>query len=358
MRTDYENFAAELSRSFPETPERFQQIVSQEVCAQMNPAKKKTRKRKLKSYKVLLPLAACLILAGSTAAAARLPVFQNWLSGLGINAGNAEESIIHSEDPSGVIIMESIAVSESEALNGNIQNEPLFQVTDVYYDGSTLIFWADPINDYFALSDHVYINGIDSRLEYTAETEEGSGIYECKVTVVNPELQQTDMDVIQVKVGVYTAPDSRSDYSFTVESDKLGTAVKNTGNVSGLDFGRIASYDVTVSPSVINLHLDWEVRDEGMMDILPWGDYILEDSSGKRLTRDEWLRSAACSIPEYDAAAGCNTFSQDLEIIGFDASSPTMTLIPVRVQWDADGSQIPDSEEVLENCAITIELTK
>lgn len=52
------------------------------------------------------------------------------------------------------------------------------------------------------------------------------------------------------------------------------------------------------------------------------------------------------------------TFSQDLEIKGFDASSPTMTLIPVRVSWDADGSQIQDSEEVLEDCAVTIDLTE
>lgn len=358
MRTDYENFALELSRSFPKTPERFQQIVSREVRAQMNPVKTKSRKRKRKSYRALLPLAACLVLVGSTVAAARLPVFQNWLNGLGINAGTVEESMIHSEDSSGAIIMESIAEPESEAFSGDAQNEPLFRVTDVYYDGATLIFWADPQNDYFDLSDHVYINGIDSRLEYVVETEEGSGIYECKVTVVDPNLQQTDTDVIQVKVSVYTSPDSRSDYSFTVDSDKLGTAVKSTGNVSGLDFGQIVSYDVTVSPSVINLHLDWEVRDDSMMDILPWGEYILEDASGKRLTRDEWMRSTACSIPEYDEAGGYNTFSQDLEIVGFDASSPTMTIIPVRVQWDADGSQIPDSQEVLEDCAVTIELTK
>ncbi|MDE7415557.1 MAG: hypothetical protein K2N44_04445 [Lachnospiraceae bacterium] len=356
MRTNYEDFAAELNRSFPRTPERFQQIVSQEVYAQMNPVKNRSRKRKRKPYKALLPIAACLVLAGSTVAAARLPVFQNWLSGLGINAKNVEESMIHSDEASGAIIMESIVDIDSS--DSSVQSEPLFRVTDVYYDGATLIFWADPQSDFFELGDHVYINGIDSRLEYVVETEEGSGIYECKVSVLNQELQQAETDSIHVKVGVYTAPDSKEDYSFTVESDKLGTAVRNTGNVSGLDFGQIVSYDVTVTPSVINLHLNWEVSDDRMMEILPWGEYILEDASGKRLTRDEWLRSSGCSIPEYDEAGGINTFSQDLEIVGFDASSPTMTIIPVRVQWDADGSKIEDSEEVLEDYAITIDLTK
>jgi hypothetical protein len=158
-----------------------------------------------------------------------------------------------------------------------------------------------------------------------------------------------------VKVQVYTSPDSRSDYAFTVKSDQFGTAAQNSGNVTGMDFGQIVSYQVTVSPSVINLHLDWEVREEGMMEILRWGDYILEDASGRRLTHEECLRSNGCSDPE-QGADGMITFSQDLEIKGFDASSPTMKLIPVRVSWDADGSQIQDSEEVLEDCAVTIDL--
>lgn len=346
MKTNYKDFAEELDRSFPRTPERFQQIVSKEVRAQMNPVKDKVRNRKKKPFKVLLPIAACLVLAGSTVAAARLPVFQNWLRGLGINAGTVEQSIIHSEDASGVIIMESAI--NVETADSSAQKEPLFQVTDAYYDGATLMFWAEPKNDYFELGDHVYINDIDSRLEYVVETEEGSGIYECKVTVVNPELQKTDTDVINVKVNVYTSPDSKSDYSFTVKSNKLGSALQNTGTVSGLDYGEIVSYDVTVAPSVINLHLEWEVHDDSMMEILPWGEYILQDASGKRLTRNEWLRSAGCSERIYDDAKGCTVFSQDLEIVGFDASSPTMTLIPVRT--------VSDSEEVLEDCAITIEL--
>ena len=35
-----------------------------------------------------------------------------------------------------------------------------------------------------------------------------------------------------------------------------------------------------------------------------------------------------------------------------------MKLIPVRVQLDADGAMIPDSEEILEAYAITIDLKK
>ena len=359
MRTNYDDFAARLDSSFPRTPERFRQVVSCEVYARMKPTKNTVhmRKRKKKFRKALLPIVACLVLAGSTVAAARLPVFQSWLSGLGTNAEKAEQSIVHGDETEGVIIMESMMQPETKAGDSAAQSEPLFQVTDAYYDGATLMFWAKPKNEYFELGDHVYINGVDSRLEYVAETEVGSGIYECKVTVVDQELQKTDTDVINVKTQVYTSPDSRSDYSFTVESDKLGTAAQNSGTVDGLDFGQLTSYQVTVAPSVINLHLEWEVYEESMAKLLQWGDYILEDASGRRLTSDEWLRSNGCSVPE-QKADGTVTFSQDLEIKGFDAASPTMELIPVRVQWDSDGSMIPGSEEVLEDCAVMIDLTK
>ncbi|MDE6365546.1 MAG: DUF4179 domain-containing protein [Lachnospiraceae bacterium] len=352
MRMDYDDFAAELNRSYPKTPERFQQIVSQEVCAQMNRSKHMVQKRKLKFYKALLPIAACLILAGSTVAAANLPVFQNWLNGLGINAGTAEQLIVHSGETDEKISM------EPETVSGVEQEKFSFHVTDAYYDGSTLIFWVATENDYFDLSDHVYINEIDSRLEYVAETEEGSGVYECKVSVVNQELQRADIDFLHVKVGVYTASDEKSDYTFTVESDKFVSALQNDGTVSDLDFGKIVSYTVTVSPSVVNLHLEWEVYEEDMVQILQWGGYILEDASGKRLTDAEWLRSCGSSVPAYDEDRKCTTFTQDLEIVGFDSSSTTMKLIPVRVQWDADGSMIPDSEVILEDRAVTIDLKK
>ncbi|MDE7251703.1 MAG: hypothetical protein K2O32_01995 [Acetatifactor sp.] len=341
MKTYHDFFAEKLYRSFPETPESFQRVVSEAVETQLN-STRGGGKSGWRAYKALIP-AACLFLAGGTVAAAGLPVFQNWLTSLGANADIVEEAIIHDIDSDNTITMNDTALEEAP-----------FTVTDAYYDGAAFMFWVKSSSDFFDLGDHVYINGIDSRLEYVAETQEGSGIYECKVSVLDGELQEKDMDAIQVKVGLYTSPDSKSDYSFTIESDKLGSAMRANGDIQNLDFGQIVSYTVTASSSVTNLQLKWEVNDAGMVDTLRFGDYMIEDASGKRLTRNEWLRS--CSYSEYEEKDTCVTFTQDLEITGFDASSPTMTLIPVRVQWDADGMQIPGSEEILEDCAITIDL--
>ncbi|MCM1050061.1 MAG: hypothetical protein NC433_16715 [Clostridiales bacterium] len=377
MRTEYENFKTELSRSFPKTPDSFKRIVSETVHDNMKTAKDKTRvihssihKRKRKLYKALLPTAACILIAGSTVAAVRLPVFQKWLNGMGDNAKKVEQSIVHSEETEEMIIMQPLARTDTEQKTDTelkvktgletADNEasPIYTVTDVYYDGSTLMFWVNSSSGFFELGDHVYINGIDSRLEYVVENEAGSGIYECKVSVLNEELQKMETDVITVKAQVYTSPDTKSDYSFEIKSDKFSASKQNSGNVSDLAFGELVSYDVTVSPSVINLNLEWKVREDGMLETLQWGDYILEDVSGKRLTYDKWLRSNATSVPEYHDDGAYVLFSQDLEIIGFDAASPTMTLIPVRVSWNDDGSMIEGSEEILEDYAVMIDLTK
>lgn len=389
MRTEYENFKTELSKSFPKTPDSFKRIVSDTVHDNMKTAKDKTRvihssihKRKRKLYKALLPTAACILIAGSTVAAVRLPVFQKWVSQMGDNANKVEQSIFHSEETEETIIMQPLAETDTEQkteteLNTDTvqktdtelktemgletaDNEtlPVFTVTDVYYDGSTLMFWVNSSSGFFELGDHVYINGIDSRLEYVVENEAGSGIYECKVSVLNEELQRMETDVITVKAQVYTAPGTKSDYSFEIKSDKFSASKQSSGNVSDLAFGELVSYDVTVSPSVINLHLEWKVKEDGMLETLQWGDYILEDVSGKRLTYDKWLRSNATSVPEYHDDGAYVLFSQDLEIIGFDAASPTMTLIPVRVSWNDDGAMIEGSEEILEDYAVMIDLTK
>ncbi|MCM1568519.1 MAG: hypothetical protein NC081_03615 [Roseburia sp.] len=355
MKTYHEDFAAELNKSFPKTPERFRRMVEQEAYAHSAAARKNREKKAFKPFKALIPAAACLLLAGGTAAAANLPVFQKWIAGMQHNAQTVEESIVHKGEigypiPSGL-------TAKKSATDYAKQAEPPFTVTDAYYDGSTLMFWADPAGDYFDLGDHVYINGVDSRLEYVAETVEDSGIYECKVTIVDETLQKTDTDTINVKVSLYTDSHNKTDYSFTVESPKLGTSTQVSGNEMELDFGKLVSYDVSIAPSVINLHLDWEVKDDSIAELLQWGYYILADASGNRLTPNEWMRSVSCTPAEHKASSTSVSFSQDLEIIGFDATSPTITLIPIREARDENGYELPESEEILEDYAVTISLT-
>ncbi len=353
MKTSREHFKTELDRNFPKTPESFRLAVEEEVYAQLHAPRRSTKI--FRPFRILAPVAACLVLIGGTVAAGGLPVFQNWLNRMQSNKAAVEKSIIHAKDKDDIIVIESNAEEERE---DTAEESGLFTVTNAYYDGSTLMLWVDPRNDYFNLSDHVYINGIDSRLEYVDETEEGSGIYECKITVLDEELQLVNQESINVDVKVYTDSTTKEDFSFTIKSDKLGSSAKSEGSVSGLGFGSVTAYSVTVAPSSILLHLELEIQDETMAEVLGWGDYILADASGNRLTREEWLRSLAVPSKEYDSANNCTRLSQDLEIVGFDASSPTMTLIPVYTEWDADGNAIPESERILEDMAFTIKLVE
>ncbi len=359
MGISHEDFAAELKNSFPETPESFRQLVKEEAFRHSASLHGPRRREKRKPFQALLPAAACLLLAGGTAAAAGLPAFQSWLASFHANQDIVEEAIVHSGDTGEPISMGTAPESENAAGDqANAPEEPLFTVTDVYYDGSTLMFWADPAGEYFSLGDHVFVNDCDSRLEYAAETDEDSGIYECKVTILDESLQETVPDTITVKVGVYIDSTTKVPYSFTVDSDKLKSSA--TARLSGsltAPCGEITSYTVTIAPSMASIHLEWAVSDEAKAKLLKDGKYILEDAYGNRLAFHDWCQAYSYSGEEYDAETGCALFCQDLEIMNFDASSPAITLIPVSIDADAEGNFLYDTAEALEDMAFTIPLT-
>lgn len=344
MGTFHENIAEELEKGFPETPESFRRLVEQEVQAQIAPPHPKTGRKKFRPLKVLLPLAACLALAGGTVIASDLPAFGKWLSQLGTNREAVAESIIHQQDAGIPITL------------GPASEEPLFSITDAYYDGSTLIFWADPSGDSLDLGDHVYINGCDSRLEYVSETSQGSGVYECLVTVLDAQLHNAALEMIHVEVTVSLDGAPKVPYSFTLDSEKLGSTLRASGSLE-TPYGEITSYTATLSPSRAFLSLDWRVTDPSMLQILKSGDYILEDAYGNRLERGEWLISCSSS-PGEDTAEGHTLFHQELEIQNFNASSPTITLIPVDMEADEEGYFLYDTQKPLEDKAFTIELAK
>ncbi len=363
MGTFHENIAEELKKGFPETPESFRRLVEQEVQAQIAPPHSKTGRKKFRPLKVLLPLAACLALAGGTVVASDLPAFGEWLSHLKANRETVAESIIHQQDAGMPIILgpapsleqevsPEVSVSSQDAASG----EPLFSITDAYYDGSTLIFWADPGEDSFDLGDHVYINGCDSRLEYVSETSQGSGVYECLVTVLDAQLHNASPEMIHVEVTVSLSGAPKVPYSFTLDSEKLGSTLRTSGSLE-TPYGEITSYTATLSPSRAFLSLDWTVTDPSMLQILQSGNYILEDAYGNRLERGDWLTSCSSS-PGEDTAEGHTLFHQELDIRNFDASSPTMTLIPVSIGADEEGYFLYDTQEVLEDKAFTIDLAE
>ncbi len=171
------SFKETLKQEFPRTPKSFRQCVNNAVAEQVGRSRKRFR-----FAKTAIPVAACLILVCGTVTAAELPAFTKWLAGLGVNSQEAEGMIVHvsggqpvsGQDAAGYNIIGQDAVGHDA-----VGQEP-FTVTDVYFDGATLLFLAESGEGIHELEfgDHVFINGTDNRLEYVVEIEEGSGIWQ------------------------------------------------------------------------------------------------------------------------------------------------------------------------------------
>ncbi len=349
-------FHERLERDFPKTPDSFRRCVEQAVAEQTE-----GRRKHFHISKVLIPAAACIVLACGTVAAAELPAFQKWLASLGANSRTAEELVIHAEEDKDAIQMPNAAEVESaedEAMGNETAEEALFTVTDAYYDGATLMFWAVPSEklEGLELGDHVYINGVDSRLEYVVETEAGSGIYECKVTIVDSSLGSVPQDTLEVRVGVYVPQSEKQDFTFTIASDKLRSAETAGDQLLELSYGTVEVCDMCVAPSAINFSLKWTVYSEEILDIIYYPTYFVEDSSGNRSRMSDIMRTEDVSSKSYNEAEGSWEFVQKFEIRDFDADSEYMVLIPYEESYDEDGMHIDGTEVPREDMSFTIRL--
>lgn len=368
------SFHEELVSNFPETPDSFRRCVEQAVAEQaVEP------RRRIRMSRILIPVAACIVLACGTVAAAELPVFQRWLAGLGVNGSTAGEFMISAED----IHAENPELTEDKAAgNENIgekgtdseidegsiadsgingtgtASKTLFTVTDAYFDGATLMFWAVPDEalGFLEFGDHVYINGVDNRLEYVVETEDGSGVYECKVTIMDSNLGSAAQGELEVTVGVYMPEGGKEDFSFTIASDKLQSVNKTENQLIELFYGTVEVCDLRVAPSAINFNLKWLVSDEDILDMIYIPSYFVEDSSGNRRRLDEMAMTAGVNSKVYNEAEGAWEFVQDIEIRDFDSASEYMVLIPYEGGYSEDGSHVPGTETPREDMSFTVRM--
>ncbi len=363
------SFHEELVSNFPETPDSFRRCVEQAVAEQAAEPQ-----RRIRMSRILIPVAACIVLACGTVAAAELPVFQRWLAGLGVNGPTAGEFMIpaediHAEEPE---LTEDKAagseniddkgadskIGEGSIADSGTASKPLFTVTDAYFDGATLMFWAVPDEALGSLEfgDHVYINGVDNRLEYVVETEDGSGVYECKVTIMDSNLGSAAQGELEVTVGVYMPEGGKEDFSFTIVSDKLQSVNKTENQLIELTYGTVEVCDLRVAPSAINFNLKWLVPDEDILDVIYIPNYFVEDSSGNRRRLDEMAMTTGVNFKVYNEAEGAWEFVQEIEIRDFDSASEYMVLIPYEGGYSEDGSHVPGTETPREDMSFTIQM--
>lgn len=312
------SFREQLKQEFPGTPGSFRQCVNDAVSEQ-----RKGGRKRFRFIGMAVPAAACLILVCGTVMAAELPVFTKWLAQLGVNGRAAEEMIVHVNDGQD-------AACADGGQDGISVQEPLFTVTDVYFDGATFLFYVIPGAGLRELEfgDHVYINGTDNRLEYVVETEEGSGIWECEVTVMDESLAQENPGKLDVSVQVYMETGSRQEVTFTVESDKLGSIGTAADQRFELSYGIVEVCGLQTAPSKVSFTLKWTVYSQEDFEILRNTMFFAEDSSGVRYAPYDLRMNSFCSPETRSGETGWIEFEQSYEIQNFDSASEYMKFIP------------------------------
>lgn len=333
------SFKETLKQEFPRTPESFRQCVNNAVSEQRT-----SRRKRFRFARTAIPVAACLILISGTVMAAEFPVFTRWLADLGINAREAEEMIVHVNDGQDAV---SVNGSQGDVFIGDRQDgvaeqESLFTVTDVYFDGATLLFLAESGAGIHELEfgDHVFINGTDNRLEYVVEIEEGSGIWQCEVTVMDENLAQENPEKLDVTVQVYMESGERQEVTFTIESDKLGSIDTAEDQRFELSYGTVEVCDVQTAPSKVSFTLKWTVYQEEDFEMLRGALFFCEDSGGVRYAPNELRMNASCSPEVRSEGTGWIEFEQSFEIQNFDSTSEYMIFIPAEGGYDEEGSYI------------------
>lgn len=347
------SFKETLKQEFPRTPESFRQCVNNAVSEQ-----RISKRKRFHFAKTAIPVAACLILVSGTVMAAEFPAFTKWLAELGVNGQEAGGMIIHVDDGSGAASVNSSQsdVFTDDRQDGVVEQDPLFTVTDVYYDGATLLFLAESCGlPELAFGDHVFINGTDNRLEYVVELEEGSGIWQCEVTVMDENLARENPEKLDVTVQVYMESGGKQDFTFTIESDKLGSVDMAEDQRFELSYGTVEVCDVQTAPSKVSFTLKWNIYREEDFEMLRGALFFCEDSSGVRYAPNELRMNASCSPEVRSEETGWIEFEQSYEIQNFDSASEYMIFIPAEGGYDEEGSYV-GTESPREDMSFTIKL--
>ena len=173
-----------------EAPVQYKKRVEQAVNAQLVMRQEEEQeKRRSAKYafdrkirRAAIIAMACLLFAGGTVTLANPGIWQDFLSGLGNNAKDAE-----------ALIQSDIA----EDVSGD-----LYEVEDVYLDGRRLVFTAKKVDENeiatpLNCSDHASINGVDCMMNEFQYV--GDGIYEGEIYLAQ-ELAGKDLNGAELEV--------------------------------------------------------------------------------------------------------------------------------------------------------------
>lgn len=372
-----QNITTEIKHCFPETPERFNQVLKNTLTEQMQQSQK-CLPQPLKPHssptfifrrKWVVILIAVLLFGTSVYAANRAGLF-SYLS-----------KLMTSEDVAEYMQEEINQTTEEETTT---YSGPLWKITEAWYDGSTLYFYAETTEEgqqYDLGTDHITINGQDFLMNYYEEYDEtqthSTGRYICNVDMNESGISGRLNITIPLKVWKNNNPgDDKRGLSteemetyfeniqqletqiikFSVEENHMVKTVSEeiipltNGNVE------ITSANIALSKmSIVFTYRLWGSDAEMQIKNLN-GLFTITDSLGNSIDTMYGLSGFTSISDVYVDADGNYCRDIEIETSGVNVDTDTLTFTPYLTEKDSEGKVIPDTGKNLEYGVFSIPL--
>ncbi|MDE6625258.1 MAG: hypothetical protein K2K56_02675 [Lachnospiraceae bacterium] len=389
MKNREQNIVEQLEKEFPIMPDNFegmlQHIIEDEVgaAAAEHICQEKTnpkRKRHVgKTAVKWVAVAAIVLVCGVTVTATENSDLFKVLSD--ILKWDQIEPYMQKVDPEIGETTEFVSKQEEQIFKENGGEEltfenPLWEISDAWYDGATLYFTASQSEEAKQLTDcdvsshdHIRVNGRDALLRANPMDEFDydyklpyHGRYECKVDLTDAQVEG-DLEVC-IPLVIYrhdaVNPQSMSyagkqEITFEVKADNTEKAKKapaGLDNRKSYDFdgGTVEVREFSIAPSTLKIRfkytLDGPDAEEKMDQI--W-EFQVKDADG-----NDGKIMASSRGDAYTTKGGSSNMIVEMEISGIDPDTESITFYMLTSDWDSEGKSIPGTEKEVNSFTLPV----
>ncbi len=253
---------------------------------------------------------------------------------------------------------------------------PLWEISDAWYDGATLYFTASQSEEAKRLTDcdvsnhdHIRVNGRDALLsaypidEFDYEYKiPYHGRYECKVDLTDAQVEG-DLEVC-IPLVIYrhdaVNPQSHSyagkqEITFEVKADNTEKAKKapaGLDNRKSYDFdgGTAEIREFSIAPSTLKIKfkytMDGPGAEEKMNQISEFQVKDADGNNGEIMTSS--MRDA------YTTKSGGFSMIVEMEIRGIDPDTESLTFYMLTSDFDSEGKHIPGTEKEMNSFTLPV----
>ena len=385
-----EDIKEKMIQEYPEATTGFQDMIKERIAEQVGEdtaeqicveqrGQNRDKHTLLRPFKWVVA-ASILLVCGTTAAATVNPEIRNYL----LEHIKQEDVDAYIQDVEPEVTNKTEIPKEDDALKELEQalENPLWEVSDAWFDGATVYFSASPSEEAKSLSskyeiypsDHSAVNGQDTLFECPDASPltpgdlspgEKAGVYHCKINLSGRDISG-NMDItfklhIVNRDGVKPAR-RMQEIKFSVDGEASGIKVVANGyEEQELPDGKLEILQFKLAPSILHVQVKYTFYGSDAKEKaeqLERSSYYIEDSSGKRI-QGGWpiIGDQRLIYQEEDGGYSVTLWWEEDSINhnGVDIDTDSLTFLP----WNyserrSDGKGVQGSEQIFDWATFTV----